>query len=200
MKALKSFSLFALAILLSFSVAHAQYNSSTYADAASVTEAAAPNIVDLVTSNGEFSTLAMLLTEAGLVETVREAEGLTVFAPTNEAFEEVPEETLQALLANREMLQEVLLTHVIGGVVTSDVVTQIEEAPTAANNVLPVKTTYNGEVRVGNARVVDADIMASNGVVHVVDAVIMPPAEGMYQRGERDREQQRERRNYERSY
>ncbi|MCC5932617.1 MAG: fasciclin domain-containing protein [Candidatus Cyclonatronum sp.] len=177
MKFSKIASLFLAAFFLSFAIAQAQYGGATYTEASNVSEERSQNIVDVVTNNSEFSTLAMLLTEAGLADAVRDADGLTVFAPTNAAFEEVPEETLQALLADRELLQEVLLTHVIGSVVTSDVVTQLEEAPTAANNVLPVNTSYNGTVTVGNATVTDVDIMASNGVIHVVDAVIMPPAE-----------------------
>lgn len=171
MKLFKSVILTLVIFTMTFTMVNAQYGGSYSA------QSAAPNIVELVTGNDDFSTLAMLLTEAGLVETVRDAEALTVFAPTNAAFAQVPEETLQALLADRELLQEVLLTHVIGSVVTSDVVTQLEEAPTAANNVLPVNTSYNGTVTVGNATVTDVDIMASNGVIHVVDAVIMPPAE-----------------------
>ncbi|AXJ02079.1 Uncaracterized surface protein [Cyclonatronum proteinivorum] len=195
MKSLKTaaLSLFVLAFI--FSTANAQYSSySQTASATAIEEAEAPNIVDLVTSNDDFSTLAMLLTEAGLVETVREAGDITVFAPTNAAFEQVSQTQLQALLADHDLLREVLLTHVIGATVTSDVVTQIEEAPTAANNVLPVVVNDSG-VRVGNAKVTDVDIMASNGVVHVVDAVIMPPAEGVYHRNDRNMDhEQRQRR------
>lgn len=143
----------------------AQYNSDSE-----------PSIVEIATSNDDFSTLAMLLTEAGLVDVLENGDNYTVFAPTNEAFEAVPEETLQALLADLDLLREVLLTHVVVGAVTSEQVVGLSEAPTAAGNVLPISSGDYG-VRVGNATVTQADVMASNGVIHVVDAVIMPPAE-----------------------
>lgn len=134
------------------------------------------DIVDIATSDERFSTLAMLLTEAGLVDVLRNGDDYTVFAPTNEAFEAVPEETLQALLADIDLLREVLLTHVVVGVVTAEDVVQLTEAPTAAGNVISVEASDYG-VKIGGATVTQADVMASNGVIHVVDAVIMPPTE-----------------------
>ncbi len=134
------------------------------------------DIVDIASGDDRFSTLTMLLTEAGLVDVLRNGDDYTVFAPTNEAFEAVPEETLQALLADIDLLREVLLTHVVVGVVTSEDVVNLTEAPTAAGNVISVEAGDYG-VRIGGATVTQADVMASNGVIHVVDSVIMPPAE-----------------------
>lgn len=166
MKTLKTFSI--LLVITAFAAVNtmAQYSSSD----------SEPSIVDIATSNDDFSTLAMLLTEAGLVDVLENGENYTVFAPTNAAFEEVPQETLQALLSDLDLLREVLLTHVVVGVVTSEQVVEISEAPTAAGNVLPVNVTDAG-VGIGNATVIQADVMASNGVIHIVDSVIMPPAE-----------------------
>jgi uncharacterized surface protein with fasciclin (FAS1) repeats len=133
------------------------------------------SVVDLASGDERFSTLVSLLEQAGLVEILQNGEEFTIFAPTNDAFAEVPQETLDALQGDVELLREVLLTHVIVGTVPSDLVAQIDEAPTAAGNTLPVSTADG--VQIGNATVTEADLMASNGVIHVVDAVIMPPQE-----------------------
>lgn len=132
-----------------------------------------PNLVELASSNEQFSTLVELITAAGLADVLQEDE-YTVLAPTNEAFEAVPQETMDALANDTELLRTVLLTHVISGSVNAESVMGLDEAPTAAGNVLPVSVSDAG-VQIGNAMVVQPDVMASNGIIHVVDSVIMPP-------------------------
>ncbi|MCH8569324.1 MAG: fasciclin domain-containing protein [Balneolales bacterium] len=164
-----------IVLITSLMSAFAAFNlQAQYADASQTQEnATAPDILDIAASDDRFSTLTMLLTETGLADVLRNGEEYTVFAPTDEAFADVPEETLNALMNDREMLQEVLLSHVVVGTVTSDAVTQIDEAQTASGNVVAIESNYGG-VTVGNATVIEADIMASNGVIHVIDSVIIP--------------------------
>lgn len=131
------------------------------------------NLVELAASDERFSTLAELVQAAGLADVLQNDE-FTVLAPTNEAFEAVPQETLQALANDVELLRTVLLTHVISGSVMSETVVGLDEAPTAAGNVLPISVNNSG-VQIGNAMVTETDLKASNGVIHVVDSVIMPP-------------------------
>ena len=132
-----------------------------------------PNLVELASSNEQFSTLVELVTAAGLAD-VLQSDEYTVLAPTNAAFEEVPQETLDALANDADLLRTVLLTHVIAGSVNAETVMGLDEAPTAAGNVLPISVSDAG-VQIGNAMVTQTDIMASNGIIHVVDSVIMPP-------------------------
>lgn len=133
------------------------------------------DLVELAASDERFSTLVELVQAAGLVEVLKNDE-FTVLAPTNEAFEAVPQETLQALANDVELLRTVLLTHVISGSVMAETVVGLDEAPTAAGNVLPINVSDSG-VQIGNAMVTETDLKASNGVIHIVDSVIMPPEE-----------------------
>lgn len=135
--------------------------------------AATGDLVDVAASNGSFETLVEALQVAGLVETLRGEGPFTVFAPTDEAFARVPEAELQALLADREKLRDVLTYHVVPGRVTAADVAGIEAAQTVQGGSLPIDTSEG--VRVGGARVVTADVQASNGVIHVIDRVILPP-------------------------
>lgn len=133
-------------------------------------------IVDIAASTGTFDTLVAALTEAELAE-VLEGEGpFTVFAPTDEAFEALPEGTLEQLMLpeNREILVQILTYHVLPGTVTSD---QLESGEVATVEGSSVNVTVGEEaVTVNEANVVEADILASNGVIHVIDRVIIPPA------------------------
>ncbi|MBD2461472.1 fasciclin domain-containing protein [Oscillatoria sp. FACHB-1407] len=130
----------------------------------------------VVASDESFSTLNAAIQAAGLETTLSEPGPYTVFAPTNEAFEALPEGTVDQLLLpeNREVLQQVLSYHVVPGNVTSaDItpgeVTTVEGSPVNIN-------TDAGEVTVGEATVVEPDIIASNGVVHGIDEVLLPPS------------------------
>jgi uncharacterized surface protein with fasciclin (FAS1) repeats len=134
------------------------------------------DIIETAADAGQFKTLAVALTEAGLIETLKGDGPFTVFAPTDEAFAKIPKGTLDNLLKNKEQLTKVLLYHVVPGKVTAEQVVKANEAKTVegANVKIVVK---DGTVMIDNAKVVKTDIMASNGVIHVIDTVIMPPAE-----------------------
>ncbi len=130
------------------------------------------DIVDTAISAGTFNTLATALTEAGLVETLKGDGPFTVFAPTDEAFGKLPEEQLKAILADKELLTSILTYHVIPGKVMAKDVTGLESATTVQGQDLTVDTS-NG-VMIDAAMVTTADIEASNGVIHVIDTVLVP--------------------------
>ena len=135
--------------------------------------AADMNIVQIASGNKDFSTLVSLLTKADLVKTLEGNGPFTVFAPTNEAFAAIPKAQLDALASNPEMLKSVLLYHVVSGDVTSDKI-HPGMVPTVEGQSINV-TLKDGKVFVNDAEVVKADIKASNGVIHVINQVIMPP-------------------------
>lgn len=131
-----------------------------------------PDIVDTAMSAGSFNTLVTALKAADLVATLKGKGPFTVFAPTDEAFAKVPAEALKGLLADKDALRKVLLYHVVSGKVTADQVVKISSAPTVQGSEVMIDSS-NG-VMVNNAKVVKADIMTSNGVIHVIDTVLMP--------------------------
>ena len=134
-------------------------------------------IVDVASANPDFSTLVTAVTEAGLVETLSGPGPFTVFAPTNEAFDALPAGTLDSLLADPAALTDVLNLHVVSGTAISS-----EQAVEAAGTNIdtlggPVAVALDGDnLTVGGATVVQTDIEASNGVIHVIDSVIVEPA------------------------
>lgn len=136
-------------------------------------EPAAGDIVDLAVANG-FTTLVAAVEAAGLVETLKGEGPFTVFAPTDEAFAALPAGVLDALLLpeNKETLAKILTYHVVPGAVMAADVTDGEVATVEGQNV--TLSTADG-VTVNGATVVAADVVASNGVIHVIDAVILPP-------------------------
>ena len=134
------------------------------------------DIVDTAVAAGSFTTLAKALTAADLVSTLEGPGPFTVFAPTDEAFAKLPAGTLDNLLKpeNKAMLRRVLTYHVVAGkVMAADVVT-VSSATAVSGDTLSI-TVSGGTVMVGKARVVKTDIVASNGVIHVVDTVLLPP-------------------------
>ncbi|BCA96524.1 hypothetical protein TUM19329_28850 [Legionella antarctica] len=131
------------------------------------------NIVQIASGNKDFSTLVSLLKQADLVATLEGKGPFTVFAPTNEAFAAIPKEQLDALAADPATLKSVLLYHVVSGDVTSDKI-KAGMVPTVEGQSIDV-TLNDGKVFVNGAEVVKADIKASNGVIHVINQVIMPP-------------------------
>lgn len=136
-------------------------------------DAGAPkNIVETAVAAGTFKTLAIALEKAGLLETLSGAGPFTVFAPTDEAFAKVPKEALDALLAKPEDLKKVLLLHVVAGKVMAADAAKLKEAETVGGTKLPIDATDG--VKFGGSKVVTADIAASNGVIHVIDTVILP--------------------------
>jgi uncharacterized surface protein with fasciclin (FAS1) repeats len=132
------------------------------------------DIVDTAAAAGNFTTLAKLLTEAGLVETMKGPGPYTVFAPTDEAFAKVPKETVDALLKDKAKLQSVLTYHVLTSKWSSDDIKMVKSTGTA----LGPKVEFGeegGSLTVNGATVVKADIDCANGMIHVIDAVLMPP-------------------------
>lgn len=132
-------------------------------------------IVELAVGTDALSTLVAAVKAGGLVETLSSAGPFTVFAPTNEAFAALPAGTLEMLLKpeNKDKLVAILTYHVVSGTVKSTDLTNGMKAATV--NGAEVTITTMGGAKVNGASVVSADIMASNGVVHVIDAVILPP-------------------------
>jgi uncharacterized surface protein with fasciclin (FAS1) repeats len=135
------------------------------------------DIVDTAVSAGSFKTLVAAVQAAGLVETLKGAGPFTVFAPTDEAFAKLPAGTVESLLKpeNKEKLVAVLTYHVVPGKVMAADVVKLTEAPTVQGSKAKVKVA-DGTVMIDNAKVVKTDIETSNGVIHVIDAVILPPA------------------------
>ena len=144
----------------------------------SMDETASADIVDTAIAAGQFETLVAAVQAAGLVETLRGPGPFTVFAPTDEAFAALPDGTVESLLQpeNRDQLVAILTYHVVPGkVMSTDILGQKLEATTAAGIPVAIDATM-GSVMVGGAKVITADIETSNGVIHVIDAVILPPA------------------------
>ena len=136
-------------------------------------QAAEKDIVTTAVEAGNFKTLAKLLTDAGLVDTLKGAGPFTVFAPTDEAFAKVPKATLDALAADKAKLKAVLTYHVVAGKVMAADVVKLKDAKTVQGSSVKIAVT-GGKVTVDAANVVKTDIAASNGVIHVIDAVILP--------------------------
>ena len=131
------------------------------------------NIVQTAVQAGQFKTLARLLQMAGLAGTLQGKGPFTVFAPTDAAFAKVPKATLDALAKDKEKLRAVLLYHVASGKVTASRVMTMRSVKTLNGQSLRIRTT-RGTVRVGAAKVAQADVLASNGVIHVIDRVLIP--------------------------
>jgi uncharacterized surface protein with fasciclin (FAS1) repeats len=129
------------------------------------------DIVDIAVSSGSFNTLVAAVTEAGLVDTLKGDGPFTVFAPTDEAFAKIPPAQLDALLADKAQLTKVLTYHVVAGkVMAADV--RAGQVYTVEGSALTV--SLDNGVMVDNANVVTTDILASNGVIHVIDTVLIP--------------------------
>ena len=149
---------------------------STAASASPSEAAAMGDIVATADSAGTFKTLLAAATAAGLVETLQGSGPFTVFAPTDEAFAALPAGTLDGLLKDPEALKKILLYHVVSGEVTADTVVGMTSADTVEGSPIAI-SVKDGKVYLNDAaQVVKTDIMASNGVIHVVDKVLLPPA------------------------
>jgi uncharacterized surface protein with fasciclin (FAS1) repeats len=133
------------------------------------------DIVATATAAGKFTTLTKLLKRAGLVSALKQPGPYTVFAPTDAAFKKVPKKTLNALLANKAKLKAVLLYHVVAGKVTAADVSMLKSAKTLNGKSVRIRVS-GGNVFVNQAKVTKANVMATNGVIHVINAVLIPPA------------------------
>ena len=138
-----------------------------------VSGAFAADIVDTAVSAGQFNTLVAAVKAAGLVDTLKSAGPFTVFAPTDAAFAKLPAGTVENLLKNPEQLKQVLLYHVVAGKVMAADVVKVTSAKTVQGS--SAKVTVDGDsVKIDAANVVKTDIECDNGVIHVIDTVILP--------------------------
>ena len=138
--------------------------------------AAEKDLVDTAVSAGQFQTLVTALNAAGLVDTLSGPGSFTVFAPTDAAFAKLPAGTVESLLKpeNKARLRAILTYHVVPGTVMAADVVKLKQAMTVNGQMIAVKA--NGEaVTINNAKVTASDVVASNGVIHVIDTVILPP-------------------------
>jgi uncharacterized surface protein with fasciclin (FAS1) repeats len=136
------------------------------------------NIVQVAVENGSFNTLVTAVKAAGLAETLSGPGPFTVFAPTDAAFAKLPAGTVEALLADKEKLASILTYHVVSGrVVASDITKMNGATPATANGQKLDITVRSGKVYVNGAQVIIADVQASNGVIHVIDGVLLPKPE-----------------------
>jgi uncharacterized surface protein with fasciclin (FAS1) repeats len=139
----------------------------------SSTAAAEANIVETAVGAGKFDTLVSLVKEAGLAETLATGGNFTVFAPTDAAFAKVPKKTLNALAADPAKLKAVLLYHVVKGELRANRIMKRNSIETLNGASVTVKVT-RGVVKVDNAWVIQANVEASNGVIHAINRVLMP--------------------------
>ena len=130
-------------------------------------------IVDIAAGAGNFKTLVAALKAAGLVETLSGKGPFTVFAPTDDAFAKLPAGTVDALLKDTAKLTKILTYHVVSGTVTAKQVVGLKSATTVQGSSVAI-SVRDGKVKVGGANVVKTDILASNGVIHVIDTVLIP--------------------------
>jgi len=145
------------------------------ASALPATAGSAKDIVDTAVAAGSFKTLVAAIQAAGLAETLKGKGPFTVFAPTDEAFNKLPAGTVETLLKpeNKEKLKSILLYHVVAGDVTAAKVVKMSSAKTLDGQDLNVMVN-DGTVMINDAKVIQADVMASNGVIHVIDTVLIP--------------------------
>lgn len=140
----------------------------------SADDASKKDIVDTAVGAGQFKTLVTAVKAAELVETLKGDGPFTVFAPTDSAFAKLPKETLEALLKDKKALANILTYHVVSGKVMAADVVKLDSAKTVQGKSITI-VTKDGKVTVNGANVIKTDIVCKNGVIHVIDAVILPP-------------------------
>lgn len=131
------------------------------------------NLVETLADTGSFKTLLQAVETAGVRETLETPGPFAVLAPTDEAFAQLPPETWQELQTDPTKLQKVVMYHVLFGDVRSDDLGQIDEAPTVEGSVVAVNHA-NGTIQVNDATVIQSDILTDNGVIHMIDTVLVP--------------------------
>lgn len=142
---------------------------------ASKLAAAEKDIVDTAVAAEQFKTLVTAVKAAGLVGTLKGEGPFTVFAPTDEAFAKIPKDVLEGLLKDKEKLTAVLTYHVVPGKVMAKDVVKLNSAKTAQGQSVSI-AAKDGSVKINGAKVIKADIECKNGVIHVIDTVLLPPA------------------------
>jgi len=131
-----------------------------------------PNLVETAINAGSFNTLVKAVEAANLVDTLKSPGPYTIFAPIDEAFAKLPEGTLDTLLQDIPKLKKILTYHVVSGDVRSDNLVELKEVPTMEGSVLAIDTSSG--YKVNQAIIVKPDILADNGVIHVIDSILMP--------------------------
>jgi len=131
------------------------------------------NLLETAVNAGNFNTLVEAAKAAQITDTLQSPDFFTLFAPTDEAFAQLPEGTLDKLLQDTDKLKKIVSYHVTFGDVRSDDLAQIAEAETLEGSVLAIEST-NGDITVNDAHILKTDILADNGVIHVIDAVLIP--------------------------
>jgi uncharacterized surface protein with fasciclin (FAS1) repeats len=163
---------FAIAHVVAFCAILGAVNSYT----AKAADQPAKDIVDTAVSAGQFKTLVTAVKAAELVDTLKGKGPFTVFAPNDEAFAKIPKEQLEALLKDKKELAAVLTYHVVPGKVMAADVVKLDTAKTVQGQSVNI-VARDGKVTINGAKVLKTDIVCGNGVIHVIDAVILPPAE-----------------------
>ncbi|AZG71464.1 fasciclin domain-containing protein [Shewanella livingstonensis] len=160
-----------ISTILTLIVASLAFSSVSYAEHHGMKK----DIVDVAAENGSFTTLVAAVKAAGLVETLKGKGPFTVFAPTDDAFAKLPEGTIEMLLKpeNKDKLVAVLTYHVVAGKVLAADVVKLDSATTVEGQTITIEVK-DGNVMVNNAKVIMADVNASNGVIHVIDTVLLP--------------------------
>jgi uncharacterized surface protein with fasciclin (FAS1) repeats len=131
-------------------------------------------VVDIATGDKRFSTLVTALKAANLVDTLKGSGPFTVFAPTDEAFSKLPPGTVEKLLKDTPTLKQILLYHVVSGKAMAKDAAQMNSADTVSGKAIKIQKK-DGQVMINDAKVVTTDIEADNGVIHIIDHVLMPP-------------------------
>ena len=162
----------AAAVLLPSVSAAGSYGKKSSTAAAATAKSKPMDIVATAKSAGSFNTLVAALTATGLDKELQKKGPFTVFAPTDEAFAKLPEGTVEGLLKDKDKLTAILLHHVVSGSVKSGQVVQLDSATPLSGKSLAIDTQDG--VRVGAAKVTTADVLASNGVIHIIDTVLIP--------------------------
>jgi uncharacterized surface protein with fasciclin (FAS1) repeats len=135
------------------------------------------DIVDTAVASGKFNTLVTAVKAAGLVETLKGKGPFTVFAPTDEAFEKLGKDTIEAVLKDKKKLTAILTYHVLPGEVMAEQAVKVNGPVKTVQGKNVMVQTKGDSVMIGNAKVIKTDIKCSNGVIHVIDAVLLPPTE-----------------------
>ena len=162
-----------LSLALIVPVAACGSSDKPSAESAKQMAASRMDIVDTAVAAGNFNTLVAAVKAAGLVETLKGDGPFTVFAPTDAAFKKLPEGTVEKLLGDKEALTKILVYHVVAGEYPAEQVMDMASLESLQGS--PIEITKTDGVKVGGAEVVQADIKTSNGVIHAIDTVIMPP-------------------------
>lgn len=159
--------------LTTFFVAVLMVSFLAFASIGSTNDMEEMNIVETAVAADQFNTLVTAVKTADLVETLSGPGPFTVFAPTDEAFGKLPEGTVESLLENKEKLKNILTYHVVSGKVMSSDVVNMDSATTVNGQKITI-TVKDGTVMINDAKVIKADIECTNGVIHVIDTVLLP--------------------------